>query len=85
LQKKGLNFWDGQGKMKMLELPGLTRMAGGDKPFHIFFQHGPLELLSQVGKGCKHSFVANHLMSLGDDVETFFQLNDNLVTCLAQR
>jgi len=37
--------------MKVLELLGLTRIAGGDKPLHIFFQHGPPELLPQVGNG----------------------------------
>src|SRR5882724_10239905 len=61
---------------------GLTRMAGGDKPLNIFFQCGPPELLLQIGKGCKNNFVPNHLMCLGDDVETFFQLNDDLVMCL---
>src|SRR5882724_2685091 len=79
LAKKGWNFQDDGGKMKVLELLGLTRMAGGDKPLHIFLQHGPPELLPQVGKGCKYSFVPNHLMSLGDDVETFLWLNDDLV------
>jgi len=57
--------------MKVLKLLGMTRMAGGDKPLHIFFQHGPPESLLQVGKGCENSFVADHLMSLENDVETF--------------
>jgi len=53
LVKKRWNFWDDWGKMKVLEQLGLTRMAGGDKPLHIFFQHGPPESVPQVGKGCK--------------------------------
>src|SRR5882724_7343519 len=82
LVEKGCNFWDDQGNMKVLELVGLTKMAGGDKPLHFFFQHGPPESLPQVGKGCKNGFVPNHLMSLGNDVEKFFWLNDDLVMCL---
>ena len=64
-----------------MELLGLIRMAGGDEPHHVFFQHGPSESLLQVGKGCKNSLVTNCLMCLRDDVETF-QLNDDLMTCL---
>ena len=45
LVKKGRNLWDDWGKMKVMELPSLTRMAGGDEPLHIFLQHGPLESL----------------------------------------
>src|SRR5882724_8768253 len=82
LAKKGWNFQDDGGKMKVLELLGLTRMAGGDKPLHIFLQHGPPESLLQVGKGHKNSFVPDCLMSLGDDVEMFLWLNDDLVMCL---
>ena len=82
LAKEGWNFWDNWGKMKVTELPGLTRMASGDEPLHIFLQHGLPESLPHIGKGHKNSLVPNHLMCLGDDVETFLQLNDDLVTCL---
>src|SRR5882724_12055643 len=82
LEKKGWNFWDDWGKMKVMELPGLTSMPGGDEPLHIILQHGPPELLPQVGKGHKNSLVSDCLMCLGDDVETFLWLNDDLVTCL---
>jgi len=53
-----------------------------NKPLHIFLQHGLPESLPHIGKGHKNSLVPNHLMCLGDDVETFLQLNDDLVTCL---
>ena len=79
LAKERCNFWDDQGKMKVTELPSLTMMAGRDKQLHIFIQHGPPELLPQVGKGCKNSLVPNCLMCLRDDVETILQLNDELV------
>src|SRR5882724_5679614 len=82
LAKKGRNLWDNWGKMKVTELPSLTRMAGGDEPLHIFFQHGPPESLPQVGKGRKNSLVPNCLMRLIDDVETILWLNNELVTCL---
>ena len=70
LAKKEWNLWDDWGKMKVLELLGLTRMAGGDISLDIFFQHGPPESLPQVGKGHKNSLVPNCLMHLRDDVET---------------
>jgi len=70
IANKGWNLWDNWGKMKVMELLGLTRMAGGDEPLHIFFQHGPPESLLQVGKGHKNSLVPNCLMHLRDDVET---------------
>ena len=48
LVKKGRNLWDNQGKMKVMEVPSLTRMAGEDKPLHVFFQHGPPEMLPKI-------------------------------------
>ena len=68
--------------MKVLELLGLTRMAGGDEPLHIFFQHGPPESLLQVGKGHKNRLVPDCLMPSRDDVEMVLRLNDELVVCL---
>jgi len=65
--------------MKVTELPILTRMAGGDEPLDVFIQHGPPELLPQVGKGRKNNLVPNCLMHLRDDVETILQLNDELL------
>ena len=65
-----------------MELLGLIRMAGGDEPHHVFFQHGPPELLPKVGKGRKNSLVPDCLMHLRDDVGIFLQLNDDLMTCL---
>jgi len=82
LAKKRRNLWDNWGKMKVMELLSLTRMAGGDKPLHVFIQHGPPELLPQVGKGRKNSLVADCLMCLRDDEEMILQLNDKLVVCL---
>jgi len=66
LAKKGWNFWDNQGKMKVMELPGLTRMAGGDETLHVFLQHGPPELLLHVKKVAKLALCSTAFMSLGD-------------------
>jgi len=82
LAKKGRNLWDDWGKMKVMELPSLTRMASGDEPLHVFIQHGPPESLLQVGQGHKNSLVPNCLMHLRDDVEMILWLNDELVVHL---
>jgi len=67
--------------MKVMELLSLTRMAG-ETTTSRFIQHGPPELLPQVGKGHKNSLVPDCLIHLRDDVEMILWINDQLVVHL---
>jgi len=80
-EKRG-DIWDDWGNVKVLKLPGLARMAGRDKPFHVLHQHGPPEMITKVSQGREKGPMAHHIVRLRNDGKAGISGNDHFVSSL---
>ena len=66
LAEKAADYWYCQRDMQTLCLPGLTLMAGANKPLYIVDQHRPPEAEEQAHPDREDTFVPKVIMGLLD-------------------